>query len=135
MKNWNLYVRYQSIKTLMAWTPLIFMQSAICCLRHTYSINQVCNESNIDLIDDDLKRFCSENGPTLNSDQVFRHNFWNWTLFFFLGVNFTHFDYLPEMNHFTFSAEDIPKWPLWFFFLTGTFACGLIALVTNLVFL
>ena len=120
-KNWDLFIRYASVKRCMALVPIIFMQSAMCCLRHTYSINLVCEKTEDEVTDADLKLFCQENGQYLNTWQIFHHNFWNWTLFFFIGVNFTHFDYLPQMNHFTFSSEEMPSWPWWFFLMTGTF--------------
>ena len=106
---------------------LIFSNIAV--FRTTNSLSAFCNDENSLNINNWDFIAIRETNCKLPINSAFYHNL-IWILGFQLGINFTHFDFLPNMSMFTFTAKDIAGWPKSLFIVAGILLCLIILIVT-----
>ena len=122
-ENWNLNSKYTAIKSVLLVSFICWFTSGMFVLRSNYCGRKDTNN----LFEPKYCEMLEGTGyDRYDNSYVFYHNFWEWTIFYYIGLNFTLLDYIPGSNKFTLSADSIKEWP-WYCWV------GLVVLVVSLV--
>lgn len=90
----------------------MFFLSGIAILKGQHNQAGFCDFSKMD------KNFQDENCKIFTKHEVFMHNYFLWTVAYFVGLQFTHLGQIPIMSKFVLDWKYMKNWPpvLWAIF-------------------
>ena len=65
----------------------------------------------------------------MEHEYVFFHNYFEWTIMFYVGCHWTYWDFVPYVNSFVLSYSSMKNWPVYCWVMLGVFLVGLVFLI------